>query len=471
MMQPWFSLAGRRAALAAVVAGLILAGCSTPAPTQDVSAAQTSSAATAAAQMTMAAPAATSTATPPAPGPTAAPDFGVPVIATPAAGEPAATARYNTYVFSGPGKDYVVYGAFLGNQQALVVGKSESGSWWAISIPPAPGGTGWVDGAWVTVTGADGVPTLPTPPVPPSTALVPPAAGDPQATALVNTYVRSGPGETYPAFGIAPAGVTARVLGASQDGAWWVVRLDPTKVGAGYGWVSASMVQASNTSTVPVIQSPPPPAEASPSPPAAGAPSATAAEYVYVRSGAGTCYSAYGVAAPGASAEVAGKSSDGQWWQVKIPSSVAADGVAWVSSAYVTTSNVASVPVVPSEPCASAPVAPPATYACYLASQSPEDYTQMKPGTTFDMVWQVVNASTVIWNKNVAHFVGAGSSGTLHTGGDTVGPLTDDISNGESVEVRVPAKAPSASGTYGELWEINANGTVVCQFWMIVEVK
>src|SRR3990172_7643841 len=137
----------------------------------------------------------------PAPGPTADPAIGIPVIETPAPGEPAAVANYNAFIFGGPGVDYVVYGAFLGAQQAKVVGISESGTWWAVSVPPAPGGIGWVDGEWVTVTGAESVPTLTTPPVPATTDLVPPAAEDPQATVLVNTYVRTGPGEVFPAYG------------------------------------------------------------------------------------------------------------------------------------------------------------------------------------------------------------------------------------------------------------------------------
>ena len=36
-----------------------------------------------------------------------------------------------------------------------------------ISVPPAPQGQGWVDAAWVTASGADGVAVVATPPVPP----------------------------------------------------------------------------------------------------------------------------------------------------------------------------------------------------------------------------------------------------------------------------------------------------------------
>ncbi len=145
----------------------------------------------------------------------------------------------------------MVYAAFLGSETAKVVGKSEDGLWWAISVPVAPNGNGWVDGAWVTVSNADAVPVLPTPPVPASAALIPPAAEDPQLYAVVNTYVRSGPAASYPAYGIAQAGASARVLGKSEDGLWWVVRLDPAKIGDGHGWVEAQYTEEMNVEGVP----------------------------------------------------------------------------------------------------------------------------------------------------------------------------------------------------------------------------
>ena len=125
-----------------------------------------------------------------------------------------------------------------------------------MSIPVAPDGSGWVDGAWVTVSGADGVPVLPTPPVPPTVALVPPAPEDPQATTLTNVYVRSGPATNFPAYGIAQTNVTGRVLGVSEDGQWWVVRLDPAVVGNGYGWVMAQYTTAQNVEGIQTIESP-----------------------------------------------------------------------------------------------------------------------------------------------------------------------------------------------------------------------
>jgi hypothetical protein len=166
----------------ALIAVLLLSACAeatTPAPTQ--AAPTEAAAATTAPQPTQAAPtAAAPTQAAPPPGPTPDPSLPSAVFPTPAPGEPAAVASFNTTIYSGPGTAYVVYAAFLGSETAKVVGKSEDGLWWAISVPVAPNGNGWVDGAWVTVSNADAVPVLPTPPVPATAALIPPAAEDPQ---------------------------------------------------------------------------------------------------------------------------------------------------------------------------------------------------------------------------------------------------------------------------------------------------
>src|SRR5512141_3176944 len=146
-----------------------------PAPTQDVAAVQTQSAQTVVADLTAGAP----TVTPPAPGPTTHPNIPVAILPTPAAGEPAATALYNASIYSGPGTNYVLYATLLGGANAKVVGKSEDGLWWAISIPIAPTGAGWVDAGYVTVSNADNVQVLPTPPVPPTVDMVPPEPTDP----------------------------------------------------------------------------------------------------------------------------------------------------------------------------------------------------------------------------------------------------------------------------------------------------
>ena len=205
--------------------------------------------------------------------------------------------------------------------------------------------------AWSLVSNMDNLPVLPAPPVPPSVAFTPPGANDPQATSLTEVFVRTGPGDHYPAFGVAEAGETAGVIGKSIDGQWWVVRINPDVVGIGHGWVLAAFTRAKNINAVPQVKAPEPSNPVSIAPPQSGAATATALDYINLRSGPGMNYPILGVAAPGATGEVSGRSQDSLWWQVKVPVTISfPDGVAWVSASWVITQNAGSVPVVQAPP-------------------------------------------------------------------------------------------------------------------------
>ena len=467
---------------------LILGACApapTAAPTQDTALIQTQAAQTVVADLTQNAPppptqvpppTAVPTTAPP-PGPTPDPNIPVAVVPTAEPGGPSAIANYNTTIYSGPGTNYVVYATFLGGQTATVVGKSEDGLWWAISVPVAPTGSGWVDAAWVTVSNADGVPVLPTPPVPPTVELVPPGPDDPQATALANVYLRSGPATNYPAYGIAPAGASGRVIGKSVDGLWWVVRLNPANVGAGYGWVMAQYTQAMNVESVQTIATPPAPQTVTQPPPPAGAPVAVAVEFVNIRTGPGTNYPVLGVAPPGASGEVSGKSSDGAWWQVKIPTQYSSTGLGWVSAGYVVTQNTGSVPVVaapPAPPPVAATPPPPTTSAtgCMVVSQTPGDGAVFAAGTAFDTTWVLQNTGDTKWDENEYNisYVGAAANIPLHQGSDGY-DLTSTVDPGWTYNFTVPMIAPFDPGTYGELWQVVLGNQPVCEFYVYILVK
>jgi len=445
-----------------------------PAPTVDSSSIQTQSAQTVVAEITAAAPEATSTTAPTAPPPGPTPEANVPVavVPFPQPGQPSATANYNTLIYGGPGKNYVVYGAFLGGNQAVVVGKSEDGLWWAVDVPVAATKVGWVEGAWVTVRGAENVPVLPTPPVPPTTALVTPGPGDPQATSIINTYVRTGPGDSYPAYGIAEAGLTGLVLGKSANDQWLVVRLDPQIVGAGYGWVSMQTVQAANIENVPVVDEGVPPVVEAPPPPPSGAPSATAIEYVNVRSGPGLEYGVLVTAAPGDSGEVTGKSADSQWWQVKISTDYSSNGFGWVSAYYVTTANTGGVPVVEAPPKPALPIEPPTSNSCTLIAQSPADGTRISVNSVFQTSWTVQNSGSDLWVKPTFSigYIGA-SHVPLHSGADQY-KIKSPVEPGQTYTVTVPMIAPAEQGEYTEYWGIfQNNGTTVCTFFVKVVVR
>jgi N-acetylmuramoyl-L-alanine amidase len=275
----------------------------------------------------------------------------VAILPAPEANEPSAQTTTNVNLRSGPGENYTIYGVMPFGTLGEVVGKSEDGGWWALNMPVSPTGRGWASASYVTTSNADNVPVMPAPPVPPTVEPVAPGENDPQATVLQPANVRQGPGEAYPVYGTAQPGQTALVIGRSEDGAWWVVRVNPQIIQAGFAWVQASLVQAKNTENAPVIAAPPVPTGAPVPPPTeTGAPMATATTAVNVRTGPSTDYPVLGVAQTGQSAEIAGVSQDGGWWQVRVSTSVSPDGLAWVSGAYTVAVNTANVPVVAAPP-------------------------------------------------------------------------------------------------------------------------
>ena len=435
---------------------------------------QTQSAQTVVADLTQKAPP-TSTATEVLTGPTMDPNVPVAVVPSADPSGPSVTAKANTGIYSGPGTNYILYGTFAGNQNAAVIGKSEDGQWWAISIPVAPNGNGWVSAGWVKAENADTVDVLPTPPVPETTEMVPPGPSDPQATAIANTYVRSGPAANYPAEGIALAGATGRVIGKSEDGQWWVIRLNPQNVGAGYGWVSTQYVQTQNTADIQTIQNPETFTTVAPVSPASGAPTATTTDYVNVRSGPSTNYPVLVVAPPSSTGEVTGKSSDGAWYQVKVPTQYSDTGLGWVSASYVIPENTGSVPVVaaPPTPIPVGPTPPPTTgTGCTVVSKTPTDGTTLTIDTPFTTTWVLKNTGSEKWSHGEVdlRYVGAYNNVQLHTGSDLY-DLPADVQPGETYNFSVPMIAPFNTGTYGEMWEVGAGSKkTLCQFYVYINV-
>ena len=80
-------------------------------------------------------------------------------------------------VRSGPGTAFPVIGVASAGDQGEIVGVSADGRWWAVAVPSAPDGIGWVSVDFVLATNAENVPVMQGPPPPVATATpVPPAA-------------------------------------------------------------------------------------------------------------------------------------------------------------------------------------------------------------------------------------------------------------------------------------------------------
>jgi heat shock protein HslJ/uncharacterized protein YraI len=183
----------------------------------------------------------------------------------------------------------------------------------------------------------------------PGFSLPAPSEGIPTATALEPINVRSGPGAQYPSYGVVSIGITAVVIGISEDEEWWVVKVPIEYASDGRGWVNGDFVEVRNAENVPVIPAPPL-GDIDFPPPETGAPTATALAAINVRGGPGTDYPSYGIAPTGSTAEVIGVSEDGQWWVVKLSEELTPDSQGWVSAEFVEVTNGEDVPTIPAPP-------------------------------------------------------------------------------------------------------------------------
>lgn len=324
----------------------------------------------------------------------------VAILPPPAAGEPSATSTTNVNVRSGPGENYIIFGVLPFGSTVRIVGKNAEGTWWAFNMPISSTGVGWSSASFFSVTNAENVPVLPTPPAPESVALPAPQAGDPQATVISPVFLRMGPGDAYPVYGQVQPGATGLVIGRSQDGLYWLVRVDPARIRSGSAWVMASLTSAQNVANVPAIVAPPVPSTAELPPPPEGAPAATATVAVNVRTGPSTEYPVLGVAPQGRGGQVLGRSEDGRWWQVRVSTALAADGLGWVSGDFVIATNTENVPFVAAPPLPPPVTAPPASGQNLVQTTEPlnvrsgphnsfPSYGQIPAGT----ILQVVGAS------------------------------------------------------------------------------
>jgi Bacterial SH3 domain len=97
-----------------------------------------------------------------------------------------------------------------------------------------------------------------TPPTYPLVTVPPPATNAPTvtATAVEPINVRSGPSSQYTSYSVAPMGSVGEVIGVSEGGTWWVVKIPTDVAQDGMGWVSGAYVVVVNGENVPVIPIP-----------------------------------------------------------------------------------------------------------------------------------------------------------------------------------------------------------------------
>lgn len=230
---------------------------------------------------------------------------------------------------SGPGTSYSKLGTLAKGKTFAVTGKAQdsAGTWWyQFSFN---GKTGYASSQYVTVKeGASGS-------APGDTAT--PAKGT-VATQNDPLIIRSGPAKSYAKVGSIPKGKTFDILETAQDsagGVWYKLTYNGTT-----GYVSASYVNATGTSTENPGEATNPSAPAEPVTFQTGTVN-TSSTGLNVRSGPGTNYSKLTVLAKGSMVTITGsaKASNGKLWYTYQYSS---SKVGYICSDYVTVKTITS---------------------------------------------------------------------------------------------------------------------------------
>jgi heat shock protein HslJ/uncharacterized protein YraI len=275
-------------------------------------------------------------------------------LPTPAPNVPTGEARVNVNVRTGPSTLFPILGTAMQGDTGQVLGINPNGTWYAVSVPTNRVGTGiaWVSADFVNLTNptAQPLPVI-TPPLLPTTVNFPaPAPNAPQAVMREPATLRSGPTLEFPIFGVAVNGSRAELIGQSQDGEWWAIRVPTTLTSDGIAWVAKVYTSVINAGNVPTLRTPDLPRNITPAAPASGAPALITIEPLNVRIGPGNQYSSLGAVARGTALAVIGVSPDREFFVVNIPTSIDASGQGWVPARFVNAQNVGNVPVIQPPP-------------------------------------------------------------------------------------------------------------------------
>jgi heat shock protein HslJ/uncharacterized protein YraI len=263
------------------------------------------------------------------------------------------TANVNVNVRSGPGMQFKVIMVAMKDDVGQVLGISPDGQWYNVPTPEGVSSyeTGWVSRNYVTLSnpGGGAIPTVTPPLLPGIVPVEPPTPGTPMGTTLERGAVRNGPGIEYPIYGLTTIGVQVSVVGKTEDGEWWAIKLPTSYTPDGMGWINKVYLKTENVGDVKVLTAPSVPPDARPTAPGGGQPSAKALETIHVRSGPSEQYPSYGKANAGTVMAITGISSDGKWWVILLPTEIAKDGRGWVQASMTQTSKVENnvIPVVP----------------------------------------------------------------------------------------------------------------------------
>lgn len=187
---------------------------------------------------------------------------------------------------------------------------------------------------------------------------------------IAQINVRSGPNVNYSSLGILESGQKIQILGRDQSGDWYVIAYPSGPQGR--GWVTATYVQASNTTSLPLVEIQDSDADVT----------GKATQQLNVRSGPGTDYNVLGMIQPGTVMLLTGKNENATWLQIEYAGGPGGRG--WVTAAYVQVNDTASLPALnasgtPVTPSASGPTSVPVTPTPTLGPASADKDSSAAP--------------------------------------------------------------------------------------------
>lgn len=326
------------------------------------------------------------------------------------------------------------------------------------------------------LAGGDGVDPAATPPAqaePPSAAtkgVAPPApAASPAATrtarALIGQAINAyaGPGRDYSRMGEFAAGDAKDIVGRDASRGWWLVCclsgepvwIDANLARAEGDWSSAPLATVPSPTATTANAAPLPTETLPPTPTPLPQPTATPAipvltitdGAVRLRQGPGVNYGQLGEADESQQFEIIGRSSAGDWWQIRFQGQTA-----WVSGQFaLPAGNLAAIPVVQAPPppvVCSQPAA--GEFAGIWTSQVKERIgCPLGPASVTDAAFEPFERGRMIWRKDaLSHYVIADDGGWRSYADVWIEGLPD---------FSCPAIAPSASPPtplrgFGQIW-------------------
>ncbi len=133
-----------------------------------------------------------------------------------------------------------------------------------------------------------------------------------------------------------------------------------------------------------------------------------------------------------------------------LPTSTATPTQAPTNTVTPTLAASATSAVSPTNPVAPTSARPTVADKASWVSQNPVDGTVLAPGQEFAMTWTVKNVGTTTWNTNyqLRYYL---ADATLRFGASDI-KFPKEVKPGESIDLSVSMKAPSAAGDYTTIW-------------------